>query len=169
MTVVLGEFNAESSCIGLIFTSNQSLVMDSRVYQCLHLNYHQPSNNFNFIWKFIIHHFEREIWRQSSVAHIRNAIKTFLRKMPLVTSTRRIWSLYLTKQSKIFYLTTFIMKFLFEMIEIRLGLTKKSKQNDYKFHIQNKVENLQNQLALSMKKINKNTTHLCQKLHGFSD
>ena len=61
------------------------------------------------------------------------------------------------------------MKFLFEMIEIRLGLTKKSKQNDYKFHIQNKVEKLQNQLALSMKKINKNTTHLCQKLHGFSD
>ena len=32
------------------------------------------------------------------------------------------------------------MKFLFEMIEIRLGLTKKSKQNDYKFHIQNKAE-----------------------------
>ena len=47
------------------------------------------------------------------------------------------------------------MKFLFEMIEIRLGLTKKSKQNDCKFHIQNKAENLQNQLALSMKKISK--------------
>ena len=61
------------------------------------------------------------------------------------------------------------MKFLFEMIEIHLGLTKKSKQNDCKFHIQNKAENLQNQLALSMKKISENTTHLCQKLDGFSD
>ena len=74
-------------------------------------------------------------------------------------------SLYLTNQSKIFYLTTLLLKLLFVTSAIRLGLIKNqatncSKTEGLQVYIQNikgtqlsnAVVNLQNQLAVSIEK-----------------
>ena len=69
-----------SSCIDLIFTSHQNLVIESVVHPFLHPNCHHQITYAKFSLK--IHYpppYEREIWHydQGSVDHIRKAVHLF--------------------------------------------------------------------------------------------
>ena len=78
---------AESfSCIDLIFTCHQNLVMESGVFSFLHPNCHHQITYEKFNIK--IHYpppYEREIWHydQANVNHIRKAVDLFPRKKAL--------------------------------------------------------------------------------------
>ena len=76
-THVLAE---SSSCIDLIFTSHQNLVMESGVHSSFHPNCHHQITYAKFNLK--IHYpppYKREIWHydQANVDHVRKAVHLF--------------------------------------------------------------------------------------------
>ena len=94
-----------SSCIDLIFTSQQNLVMESGVHSSLHENCHHQITWQNSILKI-------QSFRGKDVLQI-------------VMSTRKCT--YLTKPLRTWFPIIFLMKQLFVMIGIHLGLIKISK------------------------------------------
>ena len=116
-----------SSCIDLLFTSNQGLLMDSRVHLLLHSNCHHQIVYAKFTLK--IHcppPCKQEIWhyQQVAVADIRNAIKHFSWENAFRNLNTNDMVFILIKQSKIFYLTRFYVKLLFVMTKICLESIK---------------------------------------------
>ena len=119
---------AGSSCIDLIFTSHQNLIMESGVHPSLHPNFHHQITYSKFDLKiYYSPPYEREIWHydQANIDHIRKAVDLFSWEKNIKKSQHKRYDfLYLIKQLRILFLITFLMKQLHLMIETLRGLTK---------------------------------------------
>ena len=87
-----------SSCIDLVFTSHQNLVMESGVHSSLHPNCHHQITYAKFNLKvYYPPPYEREIWHynQANTDHIRKAVDLFPWKKSIKKSQHKRYDFFI--------------------------------------------------------------------------